>query len=67
MPPSARTYMKQRCKKLHGAIDRALYHLGEMRKQYHPDYPEQVKMIELMAFTLVEYKDLIDRFREDYV
>jgi len=67
MPKSDRDYMKRRCEQLQNSIDRSLYHLGEMRKMYHPNYPKQVKAIEEMAVFLIFFKDVVKSFRHEMV
>jgi len=67
MPRSQREYMIRRTEQIKGALDRALYHLGEMRKAYHPNYPEHVKAVEAIAFMIVQVRDLVEQFRKEKV
>ena len=65
MPRTTREYMRRRTQQTIGAIDRALYHLGEEIKTYGEDHPTYTMPLLAAAEGLETIKEVLNRFLEE--
>lgn len=65
MPTKTRDRLIQSYERCQGALDRALYHLGQMRNVYGDDYMEHKQACETVGLMIMRTKDVFHEFRSN--
>ena len=63
MPVKTRDKLIQSYERCQGALDRALYHLGQMRNVYGDGYLEHKEACETIGFMIMHTKEVFHEFR----
>jgi len=67
MPVKTRDKLIQSYERSQGALDRALYHIGNMRKIYGDRKPEHAQATEAIGFMILQTKAAFEQFRQKHM
>ena len=62
-PVKTRDKLKEREQQIQGALDRALFHISEMKQTYGDNYPVHTQALDTFAMGILHIKDAVQLFR----